>query len=56
MIEGFITELKATVRTCIDCGCLVSGGPTRCNRCAEWSVVKDKSWLHRLIFKLKLKF
>lgn len=24
-----------TIRTCIGCGCLVSGGPTRCVRCAE---------------------
>lgn len=33
-IEGFIPELKATVRECIGCGCLVPGGPTRCKRCA----------------------
>lgn len=24
-----------TIRACIDCGCLVAGGPTRCVRCAE---------------------
>jgi hypothetical protein len=24
-----------TIRECIDCGCLVAGGPTRCGRCAE---------------------
>lgn len=23
-----------TVRACVDCGCLVVGGPTRCGRCA----------------------
>jgi RNA polymerase subunit RPABC4/transcription elongation factor Spt4 len=23
-----------TVRACLDCGCLVAGGPTRCRRCA----------------------
>lgn len=23
-----------TVRTCVVCGCLVAGGPTRCGRCA----------------------
>lgn len=34
MIEGFISELKSTVRACIDCGALVAGGPTRCMRCA----------------------
>lgn len=34
-IEGFIPELRATVRECIDCGCLVPGGPTRCRRCAK---------------------
>ena len=33
-VEGFIPELKATVRECIDCGCLTPGGPTRCKRCA----------------------
>ncbi len=35
MIEGFVSELKCTVRECIDCGCLVPGGPTRCKRCAS---------------------
>lgn len=25
----------STVRACIDCGCLVAGGPTRCGRCAK---------------------
>lgn len=34
-IEGFVEGLQATVRECIDCGCLVAGGPTRCKRCAE---------------------
>jgi hypothetical protein len=24
-----------TIRVCIDCGCLVAGGPTRCGRCAH---------------------
>lgn len=24
-----------TVRDCLDCGCLVPGGPTRCKRCAK---------------------
>ena len=38
MIEGFVKELKCTVRACIDCGVLVAGGPTRCPRCAEASV------------------
>jgi hypothetical protein len=23
-----------TVRACLDCGCLVAGGPARCRRCA----------------------
>jgi hypothetical protein len=32
--EGFMFGV-GTVRTCIDCGCLVGGGPTRCNRCAN---------------------
>uniref|UniRef100_A0A6H2A5F0 Uncharacterized protein n=1 Tax=viral metagenome TaxID=1070528 RepID=A0A6H2A5F0_9ZZZZ len=36
--EGFVKELKCTVRTCIDCGALVSGGPTRCGWCAELSI------------------
>ncbi len=33
--EGFIPELGCTVRTCLDCGCLVAGGPTRCGRCVD---------------------
>jgi hypothetical protein len=32
--EGFLFGV-GTVRTCIDCGCLVGGGPTRCVRCAR---------------------
>ena len=35
MIEGFVKELGCTVRACIDCGCLVAGGPTRCMRCVR---------------------
>lgn len=33
-IEGFVHDLGCTVRECVDCGCLVPGGPTRCKRCA----------------------
>ena len=33
--EGYIHELGCTVRTCVDCGCLVVGGVTRCNRCVR---------------------
>lgn len=32
--ETFIPGI-GTVRQCIDCGCLVGGGPTRCGRCAK---------------------
>ena len=35
--EGFVPELGCTVRTCLGCGSLVSGGPTRCVWCAELS-------------------
>ena len=28
-------EPFGTVRECINCGCLVAGGPTRCIRCAK---------------------
>lgn len=55
-IEGYCNSLGCTVRECIDCGCLVPGGPTRCNRCADWSAVKDKSWIKRLIWKFHLKW
>lgn len=34
-IEGWVHDLGCTVRECIDCGCLVPGGPTRCKRCAN---------------------
>ncbi len=33
-LEAFVAGL-GTVRECIDCGCLVGGGPTRCKRCAR---------------------
>lgn len=55
MIEGYVSDLGCTVRACLDCGVLVAGGPTRCIPCAEWSMVKDKSWFRRLLFKLKLR-
>lgn len=32
--DGFVRGL-GTVRACIDCGCLVAGGPTRCKRCVR---------------------
>jgi hypothetical protein len=34
-VEGWVPSLKSTIRECIDCGCLVAGGPTRCRRCVE---------------------
>ena len=34
MPESYIPGL-GTVRECLDCGCLVPGGPTRCKRCAS---------------------
>ena len=34
-IEGFIEDIQCTVRECVDCSCLVPGGPTRCRRCAK---------------------
>ena len=34
-VDGFVHELRATVRECIDCGALIAGGPTRCIRCAK---------------------
>lgn len=48
-IEGFVHDLRSTVRECVDCGCLVAGGPTRCGRCA-----KDFEWT-KLSFFGKLK-
>lgn len=41
-VEGFIPELGATVRECIDCGCLVAGGPTRCVRCAKEGALQHR--------------
>jgi hypothetical protein len=41
-VEGFIPELKATVRECIDCGALIAGGPTRCVRCAKEGAPSNK--------------
>lgn len=40
-IEGYCPHLGATVRTCLDCGCVVTGGTTRCVRC-----VSDYASLH----------
>ena len=34
MIDGFIPGW-GTTRTCLDCGRIVTGGPTRCTRCAN---------------------
>jgi hypothetical protein len=46
-IEGFCEALCATVRECIDCGCLIAGGPTRCKRCAKEYRVQP-GWYRRL--------
>ena len=50
--EGFCKTLGSTIRTCIDCGCLVSGGPTRCNRCVKDIEWKNSSFLDRLKYIL----
>lgn len=41
-IEGFVHDLGCTVRECIDCGCLVPGGPTRCKWC-EGEMIENLS-------------
>jgi hypothetical protein len=33
--DGAFASPFGTIRKCIDCGCLVAGGPTRCGRCAR---------------------
>lgn len=35
IVDTFSAELGCTIRDCLDCGCLVPGGPTRCKRCAN---------------------
>ena len=40
-IEGFVHDLKCTVRECIDCGCLTPGGVTRCKRCVRDLAARD---------------
>lgn len=34
IVDKFSAEFGCTIRDCLDCGCLVPGGPTRCRRCA----------------------
>ena len=46
--EGFIKELGCTVRTCIDCGCLVAGGPTRCGRCTKDTEKRKEKWWKKI--------
>ena len=50
--EAFIPGL-ATVRACIDCGVLISGGPTRCIPCAFES---DPSHWARIKYRIKWLF
>lgn len=33
--DTMFSSSLGTIRKCIDCGCLVAGGPTRCGRCAK---------------------
>ena len=49
--DWFIPGL-GTIRVCLDCGCLVAGGPTRCQRCVKekWTrwdkfVIGTTNWL-----------
>ena len=44
-IDGFVEELGCTVRSCIDCGALVGGGPTRCIRCVRELERSNSFWL-----------
>ena len=32
--DAFVEGI-GTVRECVDCGCLIAGGPTRCIRCVK---------------------
>lgn len=47
--EGFCVNLGCTIRTCIGCGCLVSGGPTRCVRCAK---KLDLNWIQSFFHRI----
>lgn len=59
-VDTYIVGI-GTVRECIDCSCLVPGGPTRCIRCAKdgppggskkesssplWNVIDSEGHLH----------
>lgn len=35
IVDAFVAELGSTVRSCLDCGALVAGGPVRCGRCGS---------------------
>ena len=48
VVDGFIADIGATVRDCLDCGCLVAGGPTRCVRCAEEGPPRQHRWKFRI--------
>lgn len=37
-----LSDSFGTIRMCIDCGCLVGGGPTRCGRCARDANAKEE--------------
>ena len=54
--ETFIQGI-GTVRACVDCGCLISGGPTRCVCCVDrqypntrWGRIKKRvRWLSGIV-------
>ena len=50
MLTYTYVEGIGTVRECLDCGCLVAGGPTRCIHCANISSRWWRRMLSRLIF------
>ena len=50
--EGFCDGINATVRTCIECGCLVSGGPTRCALCVQEINRREKPLLLRIFYNI----
>jgi len=55
-IEGFLPQIGATVRECIDCGCLVPGGPTRCIRCVkEGAPQRRRGWPRRPVRAVRVK-
>ena len=54
LVDTYVEGI-GTVRNCLDCGCLIAGGPTRCVRCAKEGRPRERRG-HLFVSRLRWSF